>query len=167
MPDDPNVFTASWDFTRNGVGLAAVAQQAGAELLGATVYELEPGARWADLHVHYANEELIVVLAGTPTLHTLDGERELPTGAVVACPRGRRGAHRLENRSDSPARILIVSTLLMPEVVEYPEREHVFVMTEPPYSDAEYDPASGRIIRLFWRNDGLPIPPDAAEASES
>ena len=35
-------------------------------------------------------------------------------------------------------------------------------MTEPPYTDAPLDGTRGRIIRLFWRNDGLPIPPDAA-----
>src|SRR5687767_2807751 len=95
-----------------------VGQHAGCELLGATVYELEPRGRQADLHAHYANEELIVVLAGTPTLHTLEGSRELATGEVVACLRGRRGAHRLENRTEELARILIVSTNHMPEIVE-------------------------------------------------
>jgi uncharacterized cupin superfamily protein len=39
------------------------------------VYVIQPGSRWADLHVHYANEEMIVVLDGSPTLHTLDGSR--------------------------------------------------------------------------------------------
>ncbi len=133
------------------------------ERLGATVYELQPGARWADLHVHYANEELIVVLEGTPTLHTLDGARRLERGAVVACPTGRRGAHRLENASDAVARVLIVSTLLMPEVVEYPERPDggsVFVMTEPPYTGAPLDERIGRIVRVFRRDDGRPVPPD-------
>jgi uncharacterized cupin superfamily protein len=81
---------------RNGITTAA-----GAELLGATVYALEPGAKWADLHIHFANEEMIVVLAGTPTVHTLDESRELATGEVVVCPRGRRGAHRLENLSSA------------------------------------------------------------------
>jgi hypothetical protein len=102
------------------------------------------------------------VLAGTPTLHTLEGSRELATGEVVACLRGRRGAHRLEDESDQLARVLIVSTQLMPEIVEYPERDKgggVFVMTEPPYTGAPYDEARGRVLRLFWRDDGLPIPP--------
>jgi hypothetical protein len=39
-------------------------------------------------------------------------------------------------------------------------------MTEAPYTDAPYD-ESGRVIRLFWRDDGLPIPPDVAPMSES
>jgi uncharacterized cupin superfamily protein len=164
-PPSPNVFSAAPDFEREHVSTTMVGRRAGAELLGASVYEMQPGARQADLHAHYNNEELIVVLAGRPTLYTLDGSRELATGEVVACLRGRRGAHRLENKSDAVARVLIVSTNFMPEVVEYPERPNgggVFVMTEPPYTDAALDEARGRIIRLFWRNDGLPIPPDAA-----
>ncbi len=166
----PNIFDGSPDFEREAVSSIGVGRRAGAELLGATVYEMRPGGRQADLHAHYNNEEMIVVLAGTPTLYTLDGSRELATGEVVACLRGRRGAHRLENKSDAVARVLIISTNFMPEVVEYPERPNgggVFVMTEPPYTDAPLDETRGRIVRLFWRNDGLPIPPDAADASES
>jgi uncharacterized cupin superfamily protein len=171
---DANIVSTTADYEREQVSTTMVGRRAGAELLGASVYEIQPGGRQADLHFHYRNEELIIVLAGRPTMHTLDGSRELSTGEVVACLRGRRGAHRLENETDEIARVLIVSTNFMPEIVEYPERPNgggVFVMTEAPYTDASLDEARGRIIRLFWRNDGLPIPPDAAapqpaEASE-
>jgi uncharacterized cupin superfamily protein len=157
-----NVFASEWDFTHGGVGLASITKPGRAELLGATVYELEPGARWADLHVHYANEELIVVLAGAPTLHTLDGSRELATGEVVVCRRGRAGAHRLENAVDEPARVLIVSTMLMPEVVEYPDEGRTFVMTEPPYTEGTHDPEQhGRLLRVFTTDEGRPVPPDS------
>jgi uncharacterized cupin superfamily protein len=158
-----NVFGSEWEFAHEGVAMASVTQSGGAELLGATVYELQPGARWAQLHVHYANEELIVVVAGAPTLHTLEGSRELATGEVVVCRRGRSGAHRLENRADDPARVLIVSTMLMPELVEYPESGRVFAMTEAPYSEGKHDPEEhGRIVRVFKRDDGTPVPPDGA-----
>jgi len=157
-----NVFGSEWDFTRGGVGLASITKPGGAELLGATVYELGPGARWADLHVHHANEELIIVLAGSPTLHTLDGSRELAMGDAVVCRRGRTGAHRIENASDQVARVLIVSTMLMPEVVEYPEEGRVFVMTEPPYTEGVHDPEQhGRLLRVFDRDAGKPVPPDS------
>jgi uncharacterized cupin superfamily protein len=162
MTGEPNVFAEDADFTLpTGVSVYGMGKRAGMELLGATVYELEPGARWAALHVHHANEELILVLAGTPTLHTLDGSRELQVGDVVACPRGRKGAHRLENAGGEPARVVIVSTMLMPEIVEYPEDGRVFVMTEPPYTDAPLDPDKGRILRVFKRDDANPVPPDA------
>jgi uncharacterized cupin superfamily protein len=166
---DANVFGNEPDFRLpNGVSILQVAKHAGAELLGATAYVLEAGARWADLHVHYANEEMIVVLEGTPTVYTLDGSRQLQSGEVVACLRGRRGAHRLTNESEVPARVLIVSTTNMPEIVEYPEEGEegrVLAMTEPPYSEAQYDDSRGRLIRVFRRDQGQPIPPDRAPNS--
>jgi hypothetical protein len=48
----PNVYGSGWEFTHRGVGMTSVTKPGGAELPGATLYELEPGARWADLHVH-------------------------------------------------------------------------------------------------------------------
>jgi len=98
---------------------ALIGAQAETEQLGASLYELPPGSSSFPLHAHFANEELIVVVAGRPTLRTLEGERELPPGEVVACRAGRAGAHRLDNRSDEPARVLIVSTRITPEIVEY------------------------------------------------
>jgi len=100
------------------------------------------------------------VLAGRPTLHTLEGSRELAPGDVVAFLRGRQGAHRLSNEADEPARFVLVSTMTMPEVVEYPETDRVFVMSEPPWSEAPYDAARGRVIRSFAKADGKPVPPD-------
>jgi uncharacterized cupin superfamily protein len=158
---EPNVFAADADYALpTGVSVFRVGNRAGTDMLGATVYELQPGSRWADLHVHYANEELILVLAGTPTLHTLAGPRELRPGEVVACPRGQRGAHRLENPTRELVRVLIVSTMVMPEIVEYPEDGRVFVMTEPPYTDAPFDPDRGRILRVFKRDEANPVPPE-------
>jgi uncharacterized cupin superfamily protein len=83
----------------------------------------------------------------------------------VACLRGRRGAHRLTNDSEAAARVLIVSTMNMPEIVEYPEEGddgQVLAMTEPPWSEAPYDESKGRLIRVFRHNQGQPIPPDTA-----
>lgn len=158
----PNVFSDEFEFERDGVSVASmIGSETGGELLGATVYDLAPGARWAALHVHYANEEALIALAGRPTLHTLEGKRELATGEVVTFPRGRRGAHRVENASREPARVLIVSTMQMPDMVEYLERGEVFVMTEPPYTAGRNDPEKhGRILRGFVLKDGRPVPPD-------
>ena len=52
--------------------------------------------------------------------------------------------------------------MLMPELVEYPEQGEVFAMTEPPYTAGEHDAEQhGRIVRVFKRADGMPIPPDS------
>jgi len=162
MPGDANVYTDEWDVNRDGAASAFLGRRAGADIVGLATYELQPGARRGELHVHYANEEMIVVLSGTPTLHTLEGSRVLARGEVVACRRGRAGAHRLENGSPDVARVLIFSTNLMPEIVEYPERETLFAMTEQPWTAGVHDPESyGRVLRVFRREDGRPVPPDA------
>jgi uncharacterized cupin superfamily protein len=98
-----------------------VGAQAGARELAANVYELDPGVVGSPLHVHHANEELLFVLAGTPSLRGPDGTQLLSAGTVIAFPRGSAGAHSLVNRSDAPVRYLVVSTTNRPDVVEYPD----------------------------------------------
>jgi uncharacterized cupin superfamily protein len=53
----------------------------------------------------------VLVVAGTPTLRTPEGESELRAGDMVAFPEGEQGAHTLYNRTESSARIAIFSTL--------------------------------------------------------
>jgi quercetin dioxygenase-like cupin family protein len=89
------------------IGRAArVGPQAGAERLGATLYEIDPGGYGSPFHLHHGNEELIIVLAGRPSLRTLDGIRELEPGDVVACPvgAGRASAAEQQRRTGSRAR---------------------------------------------------------------
>lgn len=47
----------------------------GGELLGATVYEFEPGERNGPYHYEIGNEECLLVLAGTPRCDTRRGAR--------------------------------------------------------------------------------------------
>ena len=90
-----------------------------AELMGASMYELEAGNRLWPYHTHHANEEWAIVLRGRPTLRTPEGEQQLAEGDVVAFPRGERGAHQVSNHTDERIRILMLSTLLSPDLVEY------------------------------------------------
>lgn len=152
MQNRPNIFADTFTVERGGLRGEQIARNAGAELLGGTLYELAPGADVMPLHIHHAMEELAIVIAGTPTLRTLDGEHELAPGDVVAFPRGRRGAHTLHNRSDAPARYVMLSTRVVPEVVEYPELGTVRVLTRPPFEppDPDEDPAD-RLMLLFDR----------------
>lgn len=138
-----NVFEPSWDVEQDRPPFtwrrARLGKQAGAEKLGASLFELPPGASSFPLHVHHANEELVVVLAGRPTLRTLEGERELAPGEVVACRTGKAGAHRIDNRSEEPVRLLVVSTMIGPEVVEYPDTGRVWGRSGVPGADPTPD----------------------------
>ena len=83
------------------------------------MYELEAGDRLWPYHTHHANEEWVVVLRGEPTLRMHEGEHVLKEGDVVCFPRGKEGAHQIRNDTDSPIRVLMLSTLIKPDIVEY------------------------------------------------
>lgn len=119
----PNLFEPDWDAERDDPPFrwrrARLGRQGGSRDLGASLFEVPPAGATFPLHAHYANEEMLIVVAGRPTLSTPDGERrELSPGELVACPAGREGAHRLDNETDEPVRILIVSTMRAPEINE-------------------------------------------------
>jgi len=152
----PNVFDDEFQMEREEAGLRGsfVARPAGAQELGGAVYELAPGARGMDFHAHYGNEELFIVLRGTPTLRTLDGEEELRTGDVVSCRRGREGTHTIGNRSQEPALVLAISTANRPDVVIYPENGTVGVATRQPFVPVAEGEDAG-IVGLFKAQDNL------------
>ena len=112
-----------WDRTEDRPGWrskdAWVGAHIEAELIGGSMYELEPGDRLWPYHTHHANEEWAIVLRGRPTLRTPDGEHELTEGDVVCFRRGKAGAHQVRNDTDAPIRVLMLSTLLKPDIVEY------------------------------------------------
>ena len=87
-----------------------VGERMGAELLGASLFELPPGQRTFPYHFHLGVEEWLVVVSGAPTLRAPDGERVLRAGDAVCFPEGPAGAHQLRNDSDESARVLLLST---------------------------------------------------------
>ena len=133
-----------------------VGAAAGGERLGATLYEIDPGQNGSPFHLHHANEEMIIVLSGHPTLRTTVGSRPLEPGEVVACPAGRDGAHQLQNRTDEPVRALVVSTMVYPEVAELPDSDKVLVLSHPPGTSkriAAAFPRSAEVDRLHGELD--------------
>src|SRR6476620_6018269 len=121
----PNVYTEDWERTveHGGFGVrgSRIGAGAGAEHVGITVYELDPGKKNLPYHAHFGVEEVIVVLRGTPVLRSPEGERELGEGEVVACPPGRAGAHQLISRSDCVVRFLMISSKAPADLIEYPD----------------------------------------------
>jgi uncharacterized cupin superfamily protein len=146
----PNIQSPEWEAELPGLRGQRVGAAAGAEKLGATLYEVDPGGRVSPLHIHHANEELLFTISGRPTLRTPDGERVLERGEIVAFLSGRRGAHQVLNRSDAPARVLIVSTMLYPEVVEHPDSQKVVAITGRPDETAA-------MVQAFRRDDSVPV----------
>jgi uncharacterized cupin superfamily protein len=157
MSERLNVFADEpWDMTAEEMRIRTrfFGMPLGAKELGASLHELLPGSTGFHLHAHYGMEELFFVLGGTPTLRTGDGEEQLAPGDAVFCPRGIAGLHTFTNPTDSPARVLAVSTNPKPEVVLYPELGKVAVATRSPFEK----PADGEdqgIVAMF------DIPPES------
>ena len=132
-----NLHTDEWDVERKTVRIRHIGHALGTELIGGILLELLPGHR-GPYHLHHGNEELAVVLAGTVTVRGADESRALRAGAVAFFPRGRAGLHALENHSNEPARFLLLSSKISPDVPERPDEGlvGVFAGDVPPLGRA-------------------------------
>jgi uncharacterized cupin superfamily protein len=139
---------------------ARLGAEAGAEHLGLSLYELEPGCAAFPLHYHLDNEELLIVVSGEPSLRTMDGERPLAEGEVVSFPVGEAGAHQVVNRTEAPVRIMILSEMNAPEIVVRPESGKISAFGRPPGSttDGIHDVYFRRDAGEFWAGEEPPPP---------
>ena len=121
--DIVNLDTDEWDRTEEREGWrskdAWIGARLDAELIGASMYELEPGNKLWPYHTHHANEEWVIVLRCQPTLRTHEGEQTLKEGDVVCFRRGKEGAHQIINNTDAPIRVVMLSSRVVPDIVEY------------------------------------------------
>jgi uncharacterized cupin superfamily protein len=125
----------------------------GADLLGASLTELLPGAPGGSMHLHYGVEEMFFVLSGTPTVRTPEGEEQLSPGDVVYFPEGPDGLHTFSNPTREPVRLLGISTNRFPDIVAYPEQRVAWVATRHPERPVPEDGDEG-IIARFELPDG-------------
>jgi uncharacterized cupin superfamily protein len=118
---------------RHGGRMAGIGASIGAEKLGGSVYEVDPGDSLWPYHFEGVEEEWLLVLAGTPTLRDPEGEHELVPGDVVCFCVGPGGGHKVTNRSDAVARILMLSTMPPNElsICVYPDSDKVSVWPWP------------------------------------
>jgi uncharacterized cupin superfamily protein len=118
-----NLYGDEWDEPRDREGWrikeAFVGHHIGGELIGASMSEVEPGNKLWPYHTHHANEEWVIVLRGEPTLRTPEGEQVLKEGDAVCFRRGKEGAHQIINRTETPVRVLMLSSMIAPDIVEY------------------------------------------------
>ena len=130
-----NIHRPDFDEPREAEGFTCsrsrIGRQAGTVKLGASLWELPPGEAAYPYHWHIAEEELVIVLSGRPSLRTPDGWRELEDGEVVAFRVGEEGAHQIQNRTGEPVRFLALSNQ-QPDIVVYPESGKVGVFGREP-----------------------------------
>src|SRR5215472_13351529 len=104
---------------------AQLAPKVGASGLAMTVYELPPGQAICPYHFHWGDEEWLIVIAGTPTLRTPEGESALEVGDVVCFPVGPAGAHRVDNPGDETVRVALFANTHEFGIVEYPDSDKI------------------------------------------
>lgn len=147
-----NVFEPEFDSEQDRDGFsyrrARIGWQASSERLGASLYEVPPGQATFPYHWHSANEEMLIVLSGRPSLRGPEGWRELSEGEVVAFRVGPDGAHQIVNRSEETVRLLVVSEMNAPELSGYPDTGKLGILGRAPGSRDDPDAVFG-----FFRAD--------------
>jgi uncharacterized cupin superfamily protein len=125
--EDPEGFRSG--MTRLGKLLA------GAEESGITVYELPPGQAVCPYHYEVGEEEWLLVLEGNPTLRSPKESKRLEPWDVAFFEKGAAGAHGIRNETESTARVLMFSTVVLPTATVYPDSDKVGIWTGDPEAD--------------------------------
>jgi uncharacterized cupin superfamily protein len=138
-----NVFSSEND------GRIDVGRALGSEATEMYIYDLPPGGSSCPYHYEY-EEEWLLVLDGTLVVRVPDGEQALERGDLVCFPPGPGGAHKVMNRGESTARMMMFSSNRAPAVTVYPDSDKIGVWsgneadslifkrgTAVPYSEGE------------------------------
>ncbi|HWM55483.1 MAG TPA: cupin domain-containing protein [Solirubrobacterales bacterium] len=151
MRRTPNIFRPTFEEGERPEGFrsrrARIGYELGTELIGCSLWEVPPGEAAYLYHFHYADEELVIVLSGNPTLRTPEGLRELEEGETVSFPVGEEGAHQIVNRTEETVTFLAISSSGRPDVVVYPDSDKIGV--------GERLPKGGGLRAFFRRGDGV------------
>lgn len=147
----PNIHDPDFDEIRGKDGFrvrrARIGHELNAERLGVSLWELPPGQAAYPYHFHLGEEELLIVLEGTPALRTPDGWRDVAEGEALSFLRGEGGAHQLVNRTDAPVRFVAISTNGDPDLVVYPDSGKL--------GAAERLPTGGGVRKWFRLDDAV------------
>lgn len=100
---------------------------AGLTQFGVNLVTLEPGVWSSQRHWHSHEDEFVYVLDGELVLVTDAGEEVMRAGDCVGFKAGVRDGHHLQNRSDKPARFLVVGSRNEEDWGEYPDLDMKFL----------------------------------------
>lgn len=111
----------------------------GAQKLGYNLTVIPPGKRAFPFHNHRVNEEMFFILEGTGEVRIGGETHPVRTGDVVACPPGgKETAHQFINTGETDLKFLAVSTVLSPDIAEYPDSGKFAILAEyPPAADGK------------------------------
>jgi uncharacterized cupin superfamily protein len=131
-----NVFDDELEFDQTDpegfrAGMLRVGKAAGGEELAVKAFSLPPGQSLCPYHYEYV-EEWLLVLDGDVVLRTPAGEQQLVRGDLACFAPGPAGAHKVSNRGELPARVLMFSSAHEPAVAVYPDSDKIGLWTGDP-----------------------------------
>jgi uncharacterized cupin superfamily protein len=126
--------------------LGQIGTRLGAQKLGYSLIVVPPGKRAFPFHSHRTNEEMFLILEGSGELRIGDEVHAVRKGDVIACaPGGPETAHQIANTGTVELKYLGVSTMVYPEIAEYPDSgKYAAFHALPP--DAQGNPQRLRLI---------------------
>lgn len=101
--------------------IAPVGGELDSRKLGFNVTVIPPGKRAFPYHAHRGNEEMFFILEGEGSVRIDGAVHKLRKGDFISLPPGRDSAHQIVKDSRATLRYLAVSTMDLPEIVEYPD----------------------------------------------
>ena len=148
IEERPAFFQPTGDATQRFESrMGAISARIGAGRLGYNVTAVPPGKRAFPMHNHHANEEMFFILSGSGELRMGEERCTLRAGDFIACPPGGKElAHQILNTGTEELRYLAVSTMVYPEVVEYPDSGKVAMISRQPQADG-----TQRLLRHIGR----------------
>jgi uncharacterized cupin superfamily protein len=110
---------------------ADLSNKIGAKKLGYSVTTVPPGKRSCPYHNHLVNEEMFFVLDGEGTYKFGDKTYPVKAGDILAAPAGgAENAHHLINTGKRDLKYLSVSTMMEPDICEYPDSGKFLVVSK-------------------------------------
>jgi uncharacterized cupin superfamily protein len=108
--------------------IAPVGGALDSKMIGFNVTVVPPGKAAFPYHAHRGNEEMFFILEGEGSVRIDGATHRIRQGDFISLPPGRDAAHQIVNDSQAPLKYLAVSTMVLPEVVEYPDSGKIGVV---------------------------------------
>ncbi len=123
MHPRPAAYAAPGDSAqRFDARMGEIAPRIGAQKLGYNLTAIPPGKRAFPFHSHHVNEEMFFILEGHGEVRIGSHSHAICPGDFIACPPGgAEAAHQIVNTGDAELKFLAVSTLVYPEICDYPD----------------------------------------------
>jgi uncharacterized cupin superfamily protein len=131
MTNAPNLYDQQFEYDDADpagyrCGVARVSRAAGGKDIVIKEFQIPPGETLCPYHYEY-EEEWLLVLEGTATVRTPDGEQTAPRGALMCFPAGPAGAHKVANPGTEPVLAIMWSSAREPAVSVYPDSDKIGV----------------------------------------